>query len=423
MKRLASLMLISSLLLTGCTSNGTTEGDNGEIGGVIKVVTGRTDADELFEKIESDFKAMYPEVEDIVWESSADYDNYIMTRMNSTDYGDVLFVPFTMSGTPEEYPNYLESLGTVEDLEKDYIDVTEADYDGNAYGLPAVLNSLGIIYNEEVLKEAGVEKVPTTVEEFVAACEMIKENTDAIPFFTNYKGTAVWGGTLTTFGGEDYRSAMLDAGTAFQEGQPIRQILDLFYELSSKGLIEEDPVTGDFAKAQQMLADGEVAMMMKGSQDSKAIQELDTKGNTISIAPLPAEMDGGTNVAYGASGVVGINKNSENKATAKAFLDFFISKKSGYADDQGGISPLKADLNAEQKELFDDNRIVLTVPTDNPEIDKQYITLAQEVGVARLSDAIQKTINIGLYPEQNESYEDYINSLEKSWSAAVENAK
>ncbi|VYU31854.1 Bacterial extracellular solute-binding protein [Clostridium tertium] len=209
-KKIIATLLMLPMFMVGCTK--ANEKKSEEIGGTIKVVTSRTDADKLFEKIEEDFKKLYPNVEDIVWESSADYDKYIMTRMNTKDYGDVLFLPFSMNGTPEEYENYFEPLGTVDELKEKYIDVTEADYNDVAYGLPVALNSLGIIYNEEVLKKAGVEEMPTSTEEFIEACKKIKENTDAIPFYTNYNKTlGTWGGTLTSYGGEQYRSAMLEA--------------------------------------------------------------------------------------------------------------------------------------------------------------------------------------------------------------------
>lgn len=417
-KKIIATLLMLPMFMVGCTKAG--EKQSEEIGGTIKVVTSRTDADKLFEKIEEDFKKLYPNVEDIVWESSADYDKYIMTRMNTKDYGDVLFLPFSMNGTPEEYENYFEPLGTVDELKEKYIDVTEADYNDVAYGLPVALNSLGIIYNEEVLKKAGVEEMPTSTEEFIEACKKIKENTDAIPFYTNYNKTlGTWGGTLTSYGGEEYRSAMLEAGTGFKEGQPIREIMDLFYGLASNGLTEADPITGDFAKSLQMLADGEVAMIMKGSQDAKMIQELSTNGSKINIAPLPVKFNGQTSIAFGAPSVIVMNKNSENKATAKAFLEFFISAQSGYADDLGGMSPNKEDLTAEQKEMFEKNNIVLTSSTETPEIDSKYAAITNEVGVGRLTDVLQKVINIGLYPNENESYIDYVNSLEAKWEAAA----
>ncbi|WP_053984419.1 ABC transporter substrate-binding protein [Niameybacter massiliensis] len=426
MKKWMAILPLIPMVFTGCAGNTPNEGPgtNGEtvvdeIGGTITVVTSRTDADILFADIEEEFKALYPNVTDIIWESSADYNNYITTRMNTTDYGDVLFVPFSMSGEPEMYPNYFEPLGKVDELGKMYIDVTEADYDGIVYGLPTAINSLGIIYNEQVLQAAGVETFPTTMDELLDACQKIKDNTDAIPFFTNYeKGLGTWGGTLSSFGGENFKADTLDKGTAFAEGQPIRQVMDLFYALTANGFTEPDPVTLDFAQGKQMIADGKIAMMMKGSQDVKAIEEL-SEGNDIEIAPIPVQLNGKTSLAFGAPEVVGINVNSTNKVTARAFLNFLISEESDYADDLGGMSPSIADFTDEEQALFATNNIVLTAPPVTPEVESLYTSIANEVGVARLTDVLQHVINMGLYPDQYGTYEAYVAELEASWAKAV----
>nr|WP_307991836.1 extracellular solute-binding protein [uncultured Niameybacter sp.] len=425
MKKWIAVSCLIPVVLTGCT-NGTNTPQNEQniaeennIGGTIKVVTSRTDAEALFADIEEEFKSLYPNVTDIIWESSADYDNYITTRMNTTDYGDVLFVPFSMSAEPEMYPNFFEPLGTVEELSKAYLDVTEADYEGIAYGLPTAVNTLGIIYNKDVFEAAGITQFPTTIDGLLEACKQIKEKTDAIPFFTNYdRGLGTWGGTLSSFGGEMYKSDMLEAGTAFKEGQPIRQIMDLFHALTTNGYTEADPVTVDFAQGKQMLAEGKIAMMMKGSQDAKAIRELVPESN-IEMAPIPVMVDGKTSLALGAPEVVGINVNSQNKATARAFLDFLVSAKSNYADDLGGMSPAKADFTEEEKELMANNNVVLTAPQTPAEVETLYGKIANEVGVGRLTDVLQQVINMGLYPDQYESYEDYVTSLEAKWEKAV----
>ncbi len=424
MKRIISLALIAGLALGGCAKKEEPIANEGNIGGEITVVTDRTDeaAKELFDKMEEDFKKKYPEVTDIKWESSPDYDTHITTRMNTKEYGDVLFVPFSMVSKPEELSNYLLPLGKVEELEKDYMDVTEADHDGTAYALPTRLNQLGVIYNKSILEEAGVKEVPTTMVEMEQVLQKIKDNTNAIPYYTNYNSLlGIWGGALTSFGGEQYRSEVLEAGTAFEEGQPIREIMDFIHHVSSNKLIEEDPMTGDPAKSFKMLADGEVAMIVAGSQELPVIEGMNPDENNIAMAPFPVQRDGENNIAYGADSIIGINKNSANIETAKAFLDFFISGESRYAEESFGISPKKEDFTEEQKQLLESNNIILTVPTETPENDALYTKIANEVGVGRLKDSLQKVVNIGLYPEQNESYEDFIKSLEEKWSQAVKN--
>ncbi|MGL4763026.1 MAG: ABC transporter substrate-binding protein [Sarcina sp.] len=422
-KRLISALILAPILFVGCGADAKApEKVEGEISGTITVVTDRTDkeAEALFNDMEEKFKAKYPGVEDIVFESSNDYDEHIRTRMNTKDYGDVLMVPFSMNANSADYVDYFEPIGNVDDLEEKYIDVTEADHDGVAYGIPVALNSLGIIYNERVFKEAGIEKMPTNQEDFIAACKKIKEKTDAVPFYTNYNNTlAVWGGALSSYGGEDFKADVLEDGTAFQDGQAIREVLDLFYDLSKNGLIEEDPITGDYGKSLQMIANAEAAMIMMGSQELAEIRKLVTNGDTINIASFPVQFEGETSIPFGAPAVLGINKNSENKATAKAFMEFMISKESGYAQDLAGLSPVLADLTAQEKKIFDENNVILTAPEVDQEVEKTYSEIANEVGVARLNTAIQKVINIGLYPDQHESYEEYVSSLEANWAKAA----
>ena len=414
------LLLVSMTLLslTACQTKPKVE--EGKIGGTLTVVTSRPDAAELFEEIEKGFKKKYPEVEDIIWESSSDYDADIMKRMNTKDYGDVLFVPFSMAGTPSEYENYFYPLGKVEDLEKKYLDVTEAVYNDTVYGLPVSINILGFVYNEDVLKKAGIESMPTSTDALLETCDQIESKTGATCFYTNYNTSlGVWAGALSSYG-ENYKEAALN-GNPFDEGQPIREVMDLFYKLAAGGYIEEDPITGDYNQSLQLLADGKVAMIMRASQDLATIQALNDSEDNIKLAPFPTTLNGTTSVPVGAPGVIGINKNTENLATAKAFLEYFISAESGYAEDLDGVPVIIEELNDDQRALFEEGTIVETASTEDAAIQERYSAVAGEVGIARLTDVLQKVINIGLYPEQNQSYEDYVKELQNAWDQALKN--
>lgn len=420
LKKLVLGTLLATLFLGAC-SNGNKQADskNDSVSGEITVLTDRTDGDALFKQIEADFIKEYPEVTKVSFENIADYDKSVTTRLNSGEYGDVLFIPFSMAGNREKYPNYFESLGTTKDLGEKYLDVYEADYKNDVYGLPVALNSLGIIYNEAVLEKAGITDTPTTTKDFIKDLEKIKESTNATPFYSNYQAVAIWAGALTSFGGEQFKSETLESGDAFKEGMPIREVMDLFYEMSSKGLIEKDPMTLDSQTAFSQLAKGEIAMLMHGSQEVATIQNL-TK-DPIKIMNFPVETDGKTSLPIGAPAVIGVNKHSKNKKTAEAFLNFFVSNKSGYVKDLNGMPNLKADLSKEEKELIDSSNVILTVATETPETNARYTEIANEVGVARLTDVLQQVINIGLYPDENISYEDYVKELSNKWTTAAKN--
>ena len=53
------------------------------------------------------------------------------------------------------------------------------------YGIAIKGNYFGMIYNEDVLKDAGVDKVPETTEELKAACDKIK-SAGYTPFTTGF---------------------------------------------------------------------------------------------------------------------------------------------------------------------------------------------------------------------------------------------
>ena len=412
--------IAATFLLAGCsTSKDEAKKTDDKVSGEITVLTNRTDGDDIFKSVEKEFIKKYPDVTKVKFENIADYDKTVTTRLNGGDYGDALFIPFSMAGNRSNYPDYFESLGTTKELEKKYLDVYEADFKDEVYGLPVALNSLGIIYNEDVLKKAGISTVPTTQKQFIKDLELIKEKTDATPFYSNYQAVAIWAGALTSFGGEQFKSDTLKSGDAFKEGMPIREVMDLFYEMASKGLIEEDPMTLDGQTAFKQLADGKVGMLMHGSQEVAGIQKMSK--DSIKIMNFPVETDGKTSFPIGAPSVIGVNKNSKNKKTAEAFVDFFVSNESGYTKDLNGMPNTKSDLSKEQQELIDNSHVVLTVAKETPEINTTYSAIADEVGVTRLTDVLQQVINIGLYPDKNMSYEDYTKELSTKWQSAAKN--
>lgn len=420
-KKLIISSLLGTLFLGACSSNNkeATKQEGDTVSGELTVLTNRTDGEDIFKQIETDFIEKYPDVTRVKFENLADYDQTVMTRMNGGEYGDVLFIPFSMAGSRQDYPNYFEKLGTTDELKKDYLDVYEADYKDDVYGLPVALNSLGIIYNEDVLKEAGITETPTTTEAFIKDLKTIKDKTGATPFYSNYQAVAVWAGALTSFGGEQFKSNTLETGDAFKEGMPIRQVMDLFYELASNGLIEKDPMTLDSQTAFSQLAEGKIAMLMNGSQEVSTIQDLSK--NSIKIMNFPVETEGKTSLPLGAPAVMGISKQSKNKKTAEAFVEFFLSEESGYAKDLKGMPNLKSDLSKEEQDLIDNSHVILTVATETPETNARYSAIADEVGVSRLTDVLQQVINIGLYPEKNVSYEDYVKELSDKWTTAAKN--
>ena len=328
--------------LTACGgSDDPGSSQDGKVEGDIVVITNRTDiVDTVFADYKKTFEAKYPDVT-VSFESSADYEGEITTRMSTEDYGDVLLIPNSVA--PADLPDFFEPLGTVEELAKDYRFVeTEQAYDGQSYGITITGNAQGIVYNKSVWTAAGLTDMPTTPEEFIEDMQAIKDETDAIPLYTNYSDgwpLAQWeqqrGGVSADPGAVN---ALADTDEPWAEGEEHFIIDSLLFDVVEAGLTEPDPLTTNWDESKAMLARGDVGTMVLGSWAISQVKGLAKKPDDIGYMPFPNQVDGAFHSVTGGDYENGINVNSEHKAAARAWIDWFADE-SGYATDQGGLTP------------------------------------------------------------------------------------
>ena len=126
---------------------------------------------------------MYPNIT-INYEGVTDYVESITMRLTTDDWGDICMIPTTMDKV--ELPEHFITFGAKGDLEKSYIMLNNFAYSGQVYGMPSMGNAQGIVYNKKVFADAGVNEIPKTPDDFLAALQKIKDNTDAIPLYTNF---------------------------------------------------------------------------------------------------------------------------------------------------------------------------------------------------------------------------------------------
>ncbi|MDU0402003.1 hypothetical protein KF7HA_00306 [Lactococcus lactis] len=81
--------------------------------------------------------------------------------------------------------NFFSSLGKTKDLEKKYTSLQDRTYKGEQYGLPSEVNANGFVVNWNVFKKAGIDKWPTTTDEFIQDLKTIKAKLpDVTPLYT-----------------------------------------------------------------------------------------------------------------------------------------------------------------------------------------------------------------------------------------------
>lgn len=417
-RKLASLLIVGLVVLSLVACK---EEQRDEIGGTITVITNRTDLiDTKYAAYEKAFKEKYPEVEDVVFEAITDYEETVKTRLSAGEYGDVLMLPAIDA---DEFEVFFEPLGTVEELGEKYNFVNTRAYDGQVYGIPTGGKAAGIVYNKAVFEDSRITEIPATPESFIEALKKI-DTSKTVPMYTNYAAgwpLTQWQDNLTSIAGdEDYKNnTMVTEDNPFAEGKPAYVLYKLMYDVVKEGLSEADPTTTDWELSKQMMADGEIATMVLGSWAISQIQALAEDPDDIGYMPFPyTNEDGHIYSLSSGDYTMGISVNSNNKITARAWIDFFADE-SGYAASEGFIPPLKtADLPSNLS-AFQDLGVVLI--NENPgagDLDGLFDELDNESEIGFWTPDFKQRLIDAARGQTSETLSDIFNELNDDWNDA-----
>ena len=342
---LAALATVGLLAACGGTAEEPAEDGASEegISGTITVLTNRTDiVDTTLEEYAQEFETLHPGT-DVRFEAITDYEGDVSIRLNSQDYGDVLLIPNQV--TKDQLPQFFEPLGTVEELGEEYRFINEQAYEGQVYGLATFGTAMGYVVNTKVWEEAGITEPPATPEAFLEALTAIAENTDAIPYYTNYADgwpLSQWQSTQGTIDGPEALIQRTQDDAPWEEGKEQYAIDSLLFDIVAAGLSEPDPTTTNWEESKNLIGSGGVATMVLGSwavpQMQAAAEAAGGSAEDISFWPMPWQTDGTFHSTVGGDYKIGISKHSENKDAARAWVDWFLDE-SGFAAEQGGLSP------------------------------------------------------------------------------------
>jgi raffinose/stachyose/melibiose transport system substrate-binding protein len=416
------LLGLSTMMITGTLVGcGSKQKEQSGIGGEIVVLTNDAGSiDTLFKEYEEKFKEKYPEVTDVKFEGVQDYDNNVKTRMNTTNYGDVLLNP---NLSADKYADFYEPLGSTEELKQKYTFAERGSYGGQVYMIPISGDVSGLVYNKKVFEEAGIKEWPTTVDEFMQDMRDIKDKTSAVPYYTNYNAgwpLSQWKGNEAVIADEEgYRNQILpNDPQPFSKGKPNYELYSVLYNLTKEGLIEADPTTSDFDRSFQMIADGQIGCMALGSWVLASIKPLAANPDDIGFMPFPNKDNKAMlNAGYG----MAVNKNSKNKETAKAFVEFFV-EESGYAQAQGNVSGVvDSEMPDSLKELSDHNvQFMIELPAkEGQEGLVEDILSESEVGLydEKFGRRIIDTA-LGRSQEKFNTYDDITERMNQDWEKA-----
>ncbi|MDE7132737.1 MAG: ABC transporter substrate-binding protein [Lachnospiraceae bacterium] len=342
--------------------------DYEDITTTIKFIHHKTDREDdgTMADLISKFNAMYPNIT-VETEGITDYAEDALLRLSTGDWGDVMFIPAVDAA---DLSTYFVPYGTVDEMSGlvNFADQWK-DAEGNCYGIGYMGNAQGVLYNSKVFADAGITSLPTTPDEFIAALQAIKDNTDAIPLYTNYAAGWTMGGQWDAFlgaittGDETWlNQKFVHTAEPFKDngdGTGAYALYKILYDAVEQGLIEEDYTTTDWEGCKAMINNGEIGTMVLGSWAIAQMKAAGEHPDDIGYMPFPITVNGqqyttaGPDYCYG----ININASDDNKAAAMTFVKFMV-EESGWCDLEGGYPISKT---APTSFVFDGVNVVTNV--------------------------------------------------------------
>lgn len=391
----------------------------------IKVLTNRTDiVDTKCKEYAEEFQKVYPDIS-VTFEGVTDYEEALTLRLTNGDWGDVCFIP--SSCDKKDFGTYFTPLGDYDTLNETYNFVTEKTYDGTVYGIPNGGTAGGVAYNKKVWKEAGVTELPKTPDEFLDGLQKIKDNTDAIPLYTNFAAGWTMGAWndyvgIASSGDPDYKNNILlhskDPFTKNEENSGPYAVYYTLYNAVANKLVEDDPASSDWESSKAKINNGEIGTMVLGSWCVQQFKDAGDHPEDVGYMPFPITVNGKQAAASGGNYAYGINNqaSTDNQIASMLFVKWMLEESTIF-EDEGSIPALKGEDLPDSLAEFEGVELL----SDN----------AAKEGEESLYDDIRNTAEVlsGDYPVStvleaalygSSSLDDLMKEWNEKWTSAQE---
>ncbi|MCR5272360.1 MAG: extracellular solute-binding protein [Lachnospiraceae bacterium] len=259
-----------------------------------------------------------------------DYESGMKTKMASNDLPDVWVTHGWSLIRYSEYMMNLADESWTEKIDSGLKNVITND-DGELFILPITQAVAGIMYNKDVLSDAGVDPSEIrTWDDFNAACEKIKAN-GVTPIemvlgdaYDSYMLEVIWP-TLYTNDGVADKDANIEAlqGGTF-DWTAHTEAFDMMTTWFDNGWINDDYASGKRDEVLNALANGTGAFTMFSTENIPSIRMQNADAN-IGVLPVPAASDDAPSyfgTGEGNFSCFGIWKDTEYEAECKQLLEY-----------------------------------------------------------------------------------------------------
>ena len=360
--RIAAVSVLAVVALAGCSS----KSKSGDSSSTVSLWTWRTDDKVAMQQIFQGFEAKNPGIKvDINFIPDADYQNRLGVALRGGKGPDIAQLKAYGELQPLVNAGYLKQIDdlvpALKELSPAALEGARAKKDGKFYGVPYSVVNMGVYYNTDLFKKAGLS-VPKTYADFLHACTVLKQQ-GITPIAAGGANGTGWALEINTgvmgpdMFGPDFYDEMMSGKAKFTDPRwtaVLQRVKDLspYYESGFAGT--------DYTTAVQQFVGGKAAMFFGGSYENGSFK-AQNPNLKFSIFPFPPDQAG--QPAYTSSfsdGSYGLVSTTKHQAAAVKVLNFIASKdfaqvfadKLGWPPARDGVpvkDPVLSEMEAMQK--------------------------------------------------------------------------
>ncbi|MGW3492865.1 extracellular solute-binding protein [Streptomyces sp. NPDC001020] len=331
---IAATALVASVALTAtaCGSDSGSDKSDGPVTITWWDTSNATNEAPTYKALVKDFEAANPKIKvkyvDVTFDQAQ---NKFDTAAGSKGAPDVLRseVGWTPAFAKKGYFLPLDGTEALKDQAKFQPSlIKQAQYEGKTYGVPLVTDTLALVYNKKLFKQAGITKAPTTWDELKSAAAKIKDKTGA----DGYWGSATQAYYAQTFlYGEGTDTVDATAKKITVNSPAAKKAYGTWLStFSGKGLHKADTTAEAYGHIMDSFVNGKVAAIIQGPWEITNFYKGDAfkdKSN-LGIATVPAGSTGKAGAPTGGHNLsVYAGSDKAHQEAALKFVNFMTSAK------------------------------------------------------------------------------------------------
>ena len=361
-KKFLALTLIATMtgsMLAGCGDSSGSSGSTGSTGGTetaskedegsgeveLELFSTKTENADILQEMIDGFMEENPNIK-ITLTSEADAGTVLKTRLTKNDIPELIAMGGDSNYTELQSAGVLLELSGedfISEVQEAYLDMlydVNVDKEQTAYGVPYATNASGVLYNEDLFAQAGVE-VPKTWSEFQ---DVVTKLQDAgitpfeLTFADSWTCLPPWNSMAPVIPDANFTDERKAGNTTFTGTH--EEILEKYLWLLDYA--QEDFMGTTYTDGNAAFANGSAAMMINGNW---AISEfLNTNPDmNVNMFAFPSVDDESKNtVTSGVDVLLAVSNQGteEQQEAAKEFIRYALKPEvaQSYIDDQFAFS-------------------------------------------------------------------------------------